>query len=704
MAAIINTNIASLNAQRNLNTSQSALQTSLQRLSSGLRINSSKDDAAGLAISDRMTAQIRGSQQASRNANDGISLAQTAEGSLNEVANNLQRIRELAIQSANATNSASDRAGLQAEVAQLVSEIDRVASSASFNGVKLLDGTFTSQQFQVGANGTADDRINISAIASARVNTLGSATTNSTTVAGGANSANPLLAGELVLNGVSVQAAVAGAAGQTTDSAFAKAAAINAQSALSFVTATAAATSASGIAAAPTVTAATTASVPAASIVAPAAATTTVAGAAPTQFTAGGNGDIASGFIEINGTAITGAVTGGGDAATQGANVAAAINAQTGTHGVTATANVTTGAITLTNATNASIQVAFTNAAANTANTGLTAGTQAANTYSAITGTNFTVGGTAVTFAGGVYASATLATDGLVTALNTALTGQGYTVANNGGELAISRADGADFTVAVTGAATSAVTGFAVGNTTTTNGVPASSTIAAITSGDLSINGIAITTTIGATTSAAQRGIDLAAAINSQQSTTGVTATAAASGALTLAAADGRNITVAFAGTANATNTGLTAATTRSDLSLSSTNSAGITIAGTVPGNAGFTAGLTASTATTTGGLSLLSIATVAGANAAMATVDAALTTVNTSRADLGAIQNRFSSVVSSLGSTVENLTASRSRIMDTDFAAETASLTRGQILQQAGTAMLAQANQLPNTVLSLLR
>ena len=702
MPQIINTNVPSLNAQRNLNTSQTQLATSLQRLSSGLRINSAKDDAAGLAISERFTAQIRGNIQATRNANDGISLAQTAEGDLAQVTNNLQRIRELAVQSANATNSASDRAALQTEADQLISEIDRVASNSAFNGVKLLDGSFTSQQFQVGANGTANDRITLASIASARISTLGSATTNSATVTGGGVTTNALASGNLILNGVSIQGTVAGAAGQTTDSAFAKAAAINAQTALSFVTATAAATSASGIAAAPTVTSATAASVPAASIVSPAAATTTVVGAGPSAF-ANPADNIAANDLQINGTNI-GAITGGGSAIAQGANVAAAINLLTGTHGVTATANGATGAVTLTNATTAAINVTFAGATATTARTGLTAGSQAANTYSAITGTNFTVGGTAVTFGGGVYASATLATDALVTALNSSLTGLGYTVANNAGELAISRTDGANFTVAVTGAATSAVTGFAVGNTTTTNGVPASSTIAAITAGDLSINGVAITTGVSGTTSASQRGTDLAAAINSQQSTTGVTATAAASGALTLSAADGRNITVAFAGTANATNTGLTAATTRSTLTLSSTDSAGITIAGTTPGNAGFTAGLTASTATTTGGLSLLTLATVTGANAAIATLDAALNTVNTSRANLGAVQNRFASTVASLQTAVENLSESRSRIQDADFASETAALTRGQILQQAGVAILSQANSLPQNVLSLLR
>jgi len=151
MPQIINTNIPSLNAQRNLNASQNDVATALQRLSSGLRINSAKDDAAGLAISERFTAQIRGLNQAARNANDGISLAQVAEGALAEVSNNLQRIRELAIQSANATNSADDRAALDAEVQQLITEIGRVGTSTNFNGVNLLDGSFNGS-FQIGAN------------------------------------------------------------------------------------------------------------------------------------------------------------------------------------------------------------------------------------------------------------------------------------------------------------------------------------------------------------------------------------------------------------------------------------------------------------------------------------------------------------------------------------------------------------------------
>ncbi|ANX04028.1 flagellin domain-containing protein [Immundisolibacter cernigliae] len=151
MPQVVNSNISALNTQRNLNRSQGDLATSLQRLSSGLRINSAKDDAAGLAISDRMTAQIRGLNQAVRNANDGISVAQVAEGALGEVTNALQRIRELAVQSANDTNSADDRTSLQAEVTQLVAEIDRIAGQTKFNGKALLDGTFTGAVFHIGA-------------------------------------------------------------------------------------------------------------------------------------------------------------------------------------------------------------------------------------------------------------------------------------------------------------------------------------------------------------------------------------------------------------------------------------------------------------------------------------------------------------------------------------------------------------------------
>ena len=478
--SVINTNISSLTAQRNLGMSQSALSTSMQRLSSGLRINSAKDDAAGLAISDRMTSQIRGSNQAARNANDGISLAQTAEGDLNQISSNLQRMRELAVQSANGTNSASDRAALDSEVQALSSEIDRVAQNSSFNGNKLLDGSFVAQKFQVGANTSANDSITVSSISSARTSSLGgSGTSTSTTRTSTAVTATALAAGELTLNGFQVGASAVGAsAGQSAGSAFSKAAAINAVSAQS---------------------------------------------------------------------------------------------------GVTATAQATT----------------------------------------------------------------------------------------------------------VTGAAATTFTGVTSGATTTING---------IVIGD-----------IAAGTDAIGQGANTAAAINLKSSQTGVTATADNTGKVTLTAADGRDIAVGAGLTAAAT--GLTPATTNGTIKLDTANAAGIVVSGGTPANAGLTAGTTAPTTTlTVNSISSINVLTAAGATNALSAIDGALSTVSSARASLGAIQNRFSSVVASLQTTSENLSASRSRIQDADFAAETANLSRAQVLQQAGTAMVAQANQLPQGVLALLR
>ncbi len=470
MPQIINTNISSLTAQRNADRTQNDLATAIQRLSSGLRINSAKDDAAGLSISDRMTAQINGTNQAARNANDGISLAQVAEGALGSVTSNLQRMRELAVQSANATNSASDRAALQQEVAQLATEIDRVATQTQFNGLNLLDGTFTAQQFQVGAN--AGQTITISGIPSTRTTALGISYAASVT---GTATTAALAAGQLTLNGAAIQASTAGTApGQAADSAYAIAQAINASQA--------------------TVQAKVNA--------------TTVAGAAPTGFAA-----ITAGTVQINGVDI-GAVAAGGSAVVQGANVAAAINSVSAASGVTATADPTTGAITLT-------------------------------------------------------------------------------------------------------------------------------------------------------------------------------------------ASDGRNIAI----TGTQTNTGLTNATTHGTLTLSTNgvNPQAITVGGTAPASAGLTAGTTASAMTGTA-VALVDISTVAGANTALTTIDSALQTIDSTRAALGAVQNRFSATIENLQTASENLSASRSRIQDADFAAETANLSRAQVLQQAGTAMVAQANQMPQLVLQLLK
>ncbi|NDE42576.1 MAG: flagellin, partial [Betaproteobacteria bacterium] len=348
--------------------------TSMARLSSGLRINSAKDDAAGLAISERFTSQIRGTNQAGRNANDGISLAQTAEGDLAQISNNLQRIRELAVQSANSTNTASDRLSLNNEATALVNENDRVASASAFNGIKLLDGTFTAQNFQVGANGTANDQIAVTSIASARGNSLGvgASSSYSTSVTGALiTSAVGLAAGEISINGYQVGAAATdGVSNNTaTTSGIAVAAAINAISGNSNVTATVAGTA--------------------------------VAGTTVTTFTS-----MVAGDITINGVSI-GAIATATTAAGRGGQVSAAINAKTAQTGVTATVNTTTGAVALAAADGRNIDV-ITTASALAINTGLGSGGVATTvtrslvtlTSSSSAGINLSAGNTARAQAG----------------------------------------------------------------------------------------------------------------------------------------------------------------------------------------------------------------------------------------------------------------------------------------------------------------
>jgi flagellin len=486
MAAVINTNIASLNSQRNLNVSQSALSTSLQRLSSGLRINSAKDDAAGLAISERFTSQIRGLDQARRNANDGVSLLQTAEGSLQSTGTILQRVRELAVQSSNATNSAGDRKAIQAEVGQLLSEADRISQTAEFNGLKLLDGSFGTATFQVGAN--AGQTIQATT-ANFRTNNYGNnavATTGPATVVGAGTSATAYTPGSFNLQGL----ATANVAVKASDTAQSLAATINGTTDTTGVTATAKTDES-------------------------------------LAFTAGGMYALA--IQSDNGTAANVSFT-----------VGASLNAQ-----------------------------------------GLAAAVSAFNDVSSTTG---------------VTAKLNPANDGLI-------------LSN------------------------------AVGNNIT-----------------LTNNSVSASMTVG--------GLDASGAVSG-------TAVAVATGA---------------------------AATTMGYLSMNSDKGFSISQGATAAANA-----VTAGSATlhTVAGID---VSTVTGASDALKILDSALSSVNSQRASFGALQSRFETAVSNLESTSENLSASRSRIQDTDFAAETAKLTRGQILQQAGTAMLAQANSLPNGVLSLLR
>jgi flagellin len=489
MPQVINTNMLSLNAQRNLSQSQAAQATAIQRLSSGLRINTAKDDAAGLAISERFTTQIRGLNQATRNAQDAISLSQTAEGALGSISDNLQRIRELAVQAANGTNSAVDRLALDQEVQQMIAETQRVATQTQFNGINLLDGTFSGQTFQVGAN--QNQTVAISSISNAQTSALGS---------------NLLSTGGTLMN----------------------------------------------------------------------------------------------------------------RALTAGATVPAGVAAETD--------------LTLTTATG---------------------GTTAAISYAANAGAN-----------------------GIADAINTA---------------------GANVGLSATAT-----------NSATLGSLASAGTVS------MTLNGQAISAAVTTTSDLSA----LAAAINGVSGTTGVSASFADSNnrsSITLTTTDGRDITMLDFNNTGATKTvGVTggngtAVTLTGGAATDSTrivgkvdvySSQGAITAALANTDAFASAGVTSSFSSLGG----LSVTTSNNAQSALRIVDDALRQVNGARASLGAIQNRFESTIDNLKVSSENLTASRSRVLDADFAEETSKLTRSQILQQAGTAMLAQANAAPQGVLALLR
>ena len=490
MSQVINTNVLSLTAQRNLASSQSQLATSLQRLSSGLRINSAKDDAAGLAITERFTTQIRGLNQAIRNANDGISLAQTAEAALNEVTNNLQRIRELAVQSGNATNSVSDRATLDQEVQQRLAEINRIAVQTSFNGRNVLDGTFGNAVFQVGANVGQTISLDLD---------------------------------------TSVRTADIGAVAQVNSGS------------------------------------------------APIAAFTSTS--------------VALGAVVTSG----------------GANVLSGANQ---------TVTLSVGNVDIT-----------------------------------VSGTNGgSTGAPTTTFAIGDFSTAIQGARAQLEAAGFSLNQPGTITANT---LTFSRVDGASFDIQTS---TPILAGVVAGSQSVATA--AGITLAA---GDLNIS-------VGSTVF----------------SVTGSFATAQE-------LVDGIN--TAFAGNAQASldANGIFTVTANETISIASAN-------------AGADVFANGASAAASGSLAQLDVRNVQNANTAIQRVDAALTAISDLRSTFGAVQNRFESTIANLTSTSENLSASRSRILDADFAAETANLTRVQILQQAGISVLSQANVQPQNVLALLQ
>ncbi|HEU4851110.1 MAG TPA: flagellin [Telluria sp.] len=809
MAAFINTNTASLNAQRNLSSSQSNLTTSLQRLSSGLRINSAKDDAAGLAIASRFTSQIRGTDQAVRNANDGISLAQTAEGSLGEITNNLQRIRELAVQAANSTNSSSDRAAIDQEVQQRLSEIDRNASQTSFNGQKILDGSFGSANFQIGANVGETIGISLGASSSMRTSAIGAVA--STTSAGSIGAS---------ATGGKIEATTSGLAfGTAGGAATAGSVTVNAGSRL-FGATTAAQVDGKN----------TGAAAAGLNFSSDGVASSTTAGAITgADFTTSGpDGHVEitddSGVfnIDLDGTDWSDAAHGGG-AGDGAVAMAAEITSQLAAAGSNTTASIDgTGKLVLTaGEPGAGTTPTISAAGADAVAAGITGTAATTVAGGAVTNASFTVDGTTVNLTGnyadrdalaadiesqlsgydvsadagtgaltitntgstaavalaGLSASETTAlglSDGAGTAGSAAVTttnasmdidgttvtldqdyadfdamaadiesqlGAGYTATNNNGSIEIKRdTTGSGSTAVAITNADARATAMGFGNTA---GVAGQDTVAS-TNASFKVDGqtvtldqnyadadamaadIAsqltgytaanvggkITITNSTNGSGAVKITDAdaaatAAGFGNATGTAGVTDGAVNVADLKITGNAGKSIDMsgnyasadALADAINKAVSGVNA--TVKDGKLSLTSASDMKLEGASVAALGFASG---EVKANTGSLSTASTKTVEDALATVQKIDSALASVSTLRSTFGAIQNRFESVISNLSSTSENLSSARSRIQDADFAQETAALTRGQILQQAGTAMLAQANGLPNGVLALLR
>lgn len=695
MPQIINTNIASLNAQRNLNASQRTQDSALQRLSSGLRINSAKDDAAGLAISTRFDAQIRGTNVAVRNAGDAISLAQTAEGALDSVNNSLQRIRELALQSANDTNTTLDRAALQEEVDQLLSEIDNVVDTSNFNGKKLLDGSFTNSVFQTGANVGNNISVSISKVDSTSLGVAEqagiSATVGTTALTG--TTGDDLVAGDIVINGVAVGASTGGddnaSVAFASSSAIAKAAAINEVSDQTGVTAVVNDNVLAGT------------------------GTATLAGDGIT--------------ITINDVSIELSKSSTLTVEQNLAATVAQINLYSEQTGVVASTDGTiTGGVQLTSADGRNITL------------GGTAADSAATYGLATVGSSLTAASGQRTYVGG-YSLVSESGDDIVLSTDTGnIDNAGFEVGTFSGTQ--SAVVGDNGTVADLVSGDLVVNGVAIGATQDSydtassasksesaiskaaainlvsdqTGVTATVNENRLNTGDLTvgssfsttINGVSISFSLSSTGDSLSDQMDkIAAAINAKSGQTGVTAEALDSNTLTFVAEDGRNIIIT--GSTSISELGITGGTTTvtSVSSLTLESGSDITLESST-GNiarSGFRVGTFGNAE---GGSSIkdIDISTVAGAEKAVLAVDNAINTVASIRAELGAVQNRFQNTIANLEVSGENLSAANSRIRDADFAAETAALSRSQVLQQAGISVLAQANARPQQVLSLLQ
>lgn len=706
---VINTNTKALVAQESMRSSDLKLSQSMERLSTGSRINSAKDDAAGLAISNRMTAQIRGMSKAIQNTNDAISMSQTAEGAYTNVGDILQRMRELAVQSSSGTINGSDRSSLQLEVSQLKSQIDDIAKSTNHNNIKLLDGSAQKITIQTGVK--AGDTMNMS-FSSVQTKDIGIGSRAVLGSVGGkytSGSTNDALsASTLYLNGVAVGASYAtddnasSAAGSA--SAIAKAAAINKVADLSRVYAKVETNVVSGSA----MTAETVAS----------SLTLSINGVSTDTFSTSTDTSLSRKTVvaAINAkSSITGVVaTDTGDdnlgvtlSAADGRNITVS-GGQASTTGIRASVSTTfVGSFSLYTMDSTDINVSFKAGATEAADrSGLRSGS-----YKADSALFTTVARTYAT------AAPTSATQGLLNANSMIINGVAI------GQALSTDDSASDTTAASSTRASSAIAiAAAINRSSDQTGVTASATPNIVRGTGFTALGVAATTssvflngqtiTINNTT---RNGV--MDSLNSYSKLTGVVATAWGDG-VQLTAADGRNISIgSSAGAAaigltgvtigaDATTAATTAATYTSQVTLSSANS--FTVKSGSNGitnleNLGFRQG-------TFGGadnglkINQVDISTASGASAAITAIDSALDTVSKAQATSGAVNNRLDYIINNLSEASQNTTASRSRITDTNYATETTSLAKQQIIQQAATAMLAQANQSSQTVLSLLK
>ena len=610
MALGINTNVASLNAQNQLSKSQGMNDQALQRLSSGLRINSAKDDAAGLAISTRFSSQITGLNVAVRNANDAISLSQTAEGALNEVTNNLQRIRELAVQSANSTNSSSDREALNQEVQQRIEEVNRIAGQTAFNGLKVLDGSFGDAVFQVGAN--VGETIGLDLNASVRTDAIGGvAQAVSTDLSAQITEGSDAVAGSYSTGNLS-SLDFSVAAESATNGTYTGT--VDAPAGFDFSQANASLTFEVAVdgEAATTVT-----------LSANLASAADIAAEIDSQLDkAGAAGD--AGAAIVGGKLVITSATTGGSSGVAVTNV---------TNGASGTADFVTGAAA--------------------------AGDAAVATSNLV----FDVDGEAVTLSAS-YADM----DALVTGLNTALDG----LSGGAGVYTAAAIDADSFSI------TSDVAG---------------ATPATV------VDNFQASSITGASGGAQVAGVD---AVVAEEIVVGT-------GELTFQFGDGDALAVeagtystvqSFVDGVNSALGSNASAVLGSNNVLTITSGEAITVAATGDTSTAFTTGANA----VSGNLQDADVLTVDGANTTIQRVDAALTSISDLRSTFGAIQNRFESTIANLSTSVENLSAANSRILDADFASETAELAKSQVLQQAGISVLAQANARPQQVLSLLQ